>query len=152
MNSEELKPTSYSKVKKIPVTRHALADLFKEKNHLIEVTDGLPRDAEVVRIDYNSDRDIYYFIVESEEFELVKEGEQIPEKDIEFTEHEKQDNIELPDNDPLDIPDPKPEPPRDPFRPEYPKFRKWYVENDRNGFDFKLETDGETLVDTTFQL
>jgi len=140
MNSDKLKPTAYSKVAKIPVTRHALADLFKERDYLIEITDGLPKDAEVVRIDYEHDRDTYYFIVESEEFDLVKEGEKIPEIDVEITKHEKQDDDDLlPDSDPLDIPDPNPNPNPRPKFPDFPR-RKYFC------------TDGKTIADTTVEL
>lgn len=141
MNSDKLKPTAYSKVKKIPVTRHALADLFKERNHLIEVTDGLPKDAEVVRIDYEHDRDTYYFIVESEQFDPVKEGEKIPETDVEFAKHEKQEKDDLlPNPDPLDIPDPEPNP--RPNFPDYPPERKYFC----------TEKNSETIADTTIEL
>jgi len=162
MNSDNLKPTAYSKVKKIPVTRQAFADFFKENDRLIEVTDGIPEDAELVRIDYSSKRDIYYFIIESEQFEVVKEGDKIPETDVQFKSHhksvfeEEEDeddewDWEPHDTDPIDIPDPSP---RDPFEPDYPdrKFPRWYVQDGNNNFTLEIEEDDDTLVEKTVEL
>lgn len=79
-------PKNYKKVK---VSTIMFSELFKTSQKLIEITDGLPEDAKLVRITPGHKEDHYWFVFESEEFEDVEEGEKIPETDVEFTSHEK---------------------------------------------------------------
>ena len=85
MNLDNGVPTAYSKVKKIRVSPEILTEMFKEKNHSVKVTKGLPNDAKLIRImDCQKSAD-YWFVYESEEFELVKESMPIPKiNDVEF--------------------------------------------------------------------
>jgi len=100
MMDEQPKPHLYSKVVKVPFSRQMFADLFKdsyktdeiegqtyEYEERLEISDGLPEDASLVKIDYERQTDTYFFIFESSEFDLVGEGEEIPRKDIEITSH-----------------------------------------------------------------
>jgi len=84
--------------------------------------------------------------------ELRRELEKIKELQKEINndnQDEEVDGINLPDNDPLDIPDPSP---RDPFEPGYPD-RKWYVRKGNNEFSLDIEEDNDnTLVEKTVEL
>lgn len=75
------------RLKHVAVSPEWIVELFKDGNEIrIDVTDGLPADAEFRRIEYNFDRDMYWVIVWSSEFDALEEGEEIPGTVVEFTE------------------------------------------------------------------
>lgn len=46
------------------------------------VQEGLPKDATVVRVGYDADRDWVQMVVHSESFEDVPEGQKIPQAEV----------------------------------------------------------------------
>lgn len=49
-----------------------------------QVTDGLPKDAKLVDCGYSHVRQLFYITVESEEYEDVHEGGEIPQGEVTF--------------------------------------------------------------------
>jgi len=61
------------KVKYINVSSQVLAEVLK-----MAAEHALPKDAKILRVDYNSLYDGFHLIVESEEFDDIPEGLKIP--------------------------------------------------------------------------
>jgi hypothetical protein len=71
------------RVKRIKVTGCAIPGLFiKGRTH--ECIEGLPEDAKFLRAWFDSSNDCFSLIFESESFEDIRVGEQIPELRTEF--------------------------------------------------------------------
>jgi hypothetical protein len=68
-----------SRVKRFPISGPILLDIFRTGRELhIKIGTGFPDDAIVVWRHYDHSTGMFYLTVQSETFEPVKEGEEIP--------------------------------------------------------------------------
>jgi len=69
----------YSRVQGFPLNQSILRMLFtRGRKVAYEVEQGLPEDSQIVRSYYDRNLHQYFFVVQSQEFERVPEGEPIP--------------------------------------------------------------------------
>lgn len=70
----------------------AFEDILKQNHQgkLLEVTKGIPEDAELIKIEPTT-KGVYNLIFKSSQFDIVKDTEPIPEMDqVEFISHSKE--------------------------------------------------------------
>jgi hypothetical protein len=75
------------KYKRIEVSADFLADMFKDQDYRCETT--MPEDAEFVRMYPDIQRDTYWIVLWSDEWEVVPEGGKIPQFSITVTEYDE---------------------------------------------------------------
>jgi len=68
-----------SRLKKFPISGLRLLTIFRTGDEIhLEVIEGFPADAVIVRHYYDRDAHNYFLVIQSETFDPVKEGEPVP--------------------------------------------------------------------------
>lgn len=73
------------RLKLFEFSKREMLNLF-EDGHTVEISNGIPSDAEINECGYDRDRQLFYLTMEHESFEPVGLGERIPIGDIVVTE------------------------------------------------------------------
>ena len=73
------------KIKTIQVTNLFFEDLFKKKELHLRMENPLPKDAKLVNSHYDPDRNLWFLLFESAEFEPIMEVQMLPRHDVIIT-------------------------------------------------------------------